>query len=155
MQSFALTLFADYHQFYIKDEAAQGDLSDCWDAAASARLLALAPGTIGVGTVRDVEVPVTIEIYDREPDADVAAWDHVVEAGLSVASGPLVVAGCTDYLPDAKRIPLAPGNYRVRISYGGLETVSEDGLEAADRYRLQLWPAPAAEPRIVKQRAGS
>jgi hypothetical protein len=153
MQSIALSLLADYHQFYIQDEAADGDLSDAWDAAATARLLALAPGTIGIGTVRNVEVPVVIEIHERAPEADFAAWDHVVEAAISVASGRLVVAGCTDYLPDAKRIPLAPGSYRARISYGGLDTVSEDGLEGEDRYRVQLWGAPESEVRIVKQRA--
>ena len=154
MQSFALSLLADYHQFYIQDEAADGDLSDSWDDAATARLLALAPGTIGIGTVRNVEVPVTIELHEREPDADFAAWDHIVEATLSVASGPLVVAGCTDYLPDAQRIPLGPGSYRARVSYGGLDTISEDGLEGDDRYRVQLWRAPEIAPRILKQRAG-
>ena len=65
MQSFALTLFADYQLFYIQDEAADGDLSDSWDAAAGARLLALAPGTIGIGTARIAEVPVTVEIRSR------------------------------------------------------------------------------------------
>ena len=153
MQSFALTLFADYHQFYIQDEAADDDLSDSWDDAATARLLALAPGTIGLGTVRNLEVPVTIEIHEGEPDADAAAWDHIVEASIAVASGRLVVAGCTDYLPDAKRIPLTPGSYRVRVCYGGLDTISEDGLEGNDHYRLQLWPAPEIELRILKQRA--
>jgi hypothetical protein len=65
MRSFALKLLADYHQFYIQDEAADGDLSDSWDDAATARLLAIAPGTIGIGTVRNAEVPVTIETTSR------------------------------------------------------------------------------------------
>jgi len=69
-----------------------------------------------------------------------------------VASGPLVVAGCPDYLPDAKRIALAPGVYRVRVSYGGLDTVSEDGLDGNDRYRVQVWPGSASDVRIAKQR---
>jgi hypothetical protein len=151
MQSFALSLLAD-HQFYIQDEAADGDLSDSWDDAATARLLAIAPGTIGIGTVRNTEVPVTIEIHEQEPAADFAASDQIVEATLMVASGPLVVAGCPDYLPDAKRIALAPGVYRVRVSYGGLDTVSEDGLDGNDRYRVQVWPGSASDVRIAKQR---
>ena len=117
------------------------------------RSLALAPGTIAVATLGAAEVPVAIEIHEDEPVGDAAAWDHVVEASIAVASGRLVVAGCTDYLPDAKRIAVAPASYRVRISYGGLDTVSEDGLEGEDRYRLQLWPAPESELRILKQRA--
>jgi hypothetical protein len=33
-----------------------------------------------------------------------------------------------------------------------LDTLSEDGLEGGDRYHLQLWPAPAIEPAVLKQR---
>jgi hypothetical protein len=152
VKSFALTLFADYHQFYIQDEATDGNLSDSWDDAATARLLAIAPGAIGIGTVRNAEVPVAVEIHEREPDADFVAWDQVIEAALTVVSGPLVIAGCTDYLPDAKRIALAPGSYRVRVSYGGLDTVSDNGLDGDDRYRVQLWRASAIDVRILKQR---
>ncbi|MDW4736332.1 hypothetical protein NQ293_26040, partial [Escherichia coli] len=57
--------------------------------------------------------------------------------------------------PDAARIDVAPGTYRVRVSYGGLDTLSEDGLEGDDRYRLQLWPAPPIAVRVVKQRPTS
>ncbi len=60
-------LFADYFQFYIQDENAAGDLSLSWTQQAVAMLLALAPGTIGVGTVRNMTVPVTIKIFDSEP----------------------------------------------------------------------------------------
>jgi hypothetical protein len=35
MKSFDLSLFADYFQFYIQDEAATGDLSDAWNKACS------------------------------------------------------------------------------------------------------------------------
>ena len=63
MKSFELALFADYFQFYIQDEAAKGDLSEAWSEEATDRLLAIAPGTIGIGTVRNMEVPIigTIE----------------------------------------------------------------------------------------------
>ncbi len=70
------------------------------------RLLALAPGIIGVGTVRDMDVPVTVEISDLPPDEDIKIWDQVSECTLEVSSGRLVIAGCTDYYPDAARIEL-------------------------------------------------
>jgi hypothetical protein len=143
MQSFALTLFADYRLFYIKDEAADGDLSDSWDDRTTARLLAIAPGTIGVGTVRNTEVPVTIELYEREPEADFAAWDYIVEAALSIASGPLVVAGCTDYLPDAKRIPLAPG----AIACAPLMAGSRRSPRTVSRARIATGSSSGARPR--------
>ena len=32
-QLYHFDLFADYHQFYLQDEAAEGDLSDSWTRA--------------------------------------------------------------------------------------------------------------------------
>ena len=58
MASHSFELFADYHQFYLQDEGAAGDLSDAWTDAAVAQLLAVAPGVVDVGTVRDTTVPV-------------------------------------------------------------------------------------------------
>jgi hypothetical protein len=155
VRSLNFSLFADYFQFYLQDEAASGDLSQSWDEEATERLLAVAPGTIGVGTVRNNSVPVLLEIHDQEPNDDLRAWDHVVECSLDVSSGRVVIAGCTDYFPDAARIVVAPGHYRARVSYGALDTLSEseDGLNGDDRYRVQLWLAAPMAPRVVKQRS--
>ncbi len=60
MSRYELTLFADYHQFYIQDENVDGKLSDAWTDEAVERLLTVAPGTVGIGTVRNVDVPVTM-----------------------------------------------------------------------------------------------
>ncbi|MBR1230960.1 hypothetical protein [Bradyrhizobium sp. AUGA SZCCT0182] len=152
MKSFELVLFADYFQFYIQDEAAKGDLSQAWNEEATDRLLALAPGTVGIGTVRNMDVPVTVDFLEHAPEDEFSEWDHVVEAGLDVTSGRIVIAGCTDYFPDAKRVEVPPGVYRVRVSYGALDTLSEDGLSGDDRYRLQLWPAASTAVHILKQR---
>jgi hypothetical protein len=153
MQSHNFTLFADYFQFYIQDEPADGNLSKSWSDAAVERLLAVAPGVVGVGTVRNMDVPVSIYVCDKEPTLTLDAYDHVVECSLSVKSGHLVVAGCTDFFPDAARISLTPGTYRVRINYSGLNSLSEDGLHRDDRYRLELWQAPTIDPTVLKQRA--
>jgi hypothetical protein len=152
MKSFELSVFADYFQFYIQDETVSADLSDAWDEEAVDRLLAFAPGTIGIGTVRNMNVPVVMEIHDQEPDDDSSGWDHVVEASLEVTSGRTVIAGCTDYFPDAMRIPVPPAVYRVRVSYGGLNSLSDDGLEGGDHYRLQLWPGTSIAVCVLKQR---
>jgi hypothetical protein len=152
MRSLELSLFADYFQFYIQDEAANGDLSESWNEEATARLLAVAPGTIGIGTVRDMDVPVAVEIHEQEPNDDRSDWDHVVEAELNVTSGRIVLAGCTDYFPDAKRVQVQVGSYRARVSYGKLQTLSEDGVSGEDHYRVQLWLGPPMPVRVVKQR---
>jgi len=157
MTAYNLELFADYFQFYVQDDDRTiGDLSSAWTPEAVDHLLAVGPGVVGVGTVRNMNVPVTIEIHDREPPGDLDLWEHVTECGLEVRTGRLVVAGCTDYFPDAKRIQVGPGIYKVRVSCGGLDTLSEDGLEGDDRYRLQLWPAQSiGSPQVVKQRRSS
>jgi len=45
---------------------------------------------------------------------------------LVVPSGRIIIAGCTDYLPDAARITVQPGTYKVRIYYGALDSVDEE-----------------------------
>ncbi|HSS49401.1 MAG TPA: hypothetical protein VLX28_10675 [Thermoanaerobaculia bacterium] len=154
MTEYHYELFADHHQFSLEDEGAKGDLSTSWTPEAVAKLLALAPGVIGVGTVRAMTVPVTVEVRAAEPAVEGSDWDQVNEASLEVKSGRIVVLGGTDYLPGAARIPVSPGWYRARLYYGGLNTLSADGLKGKDHYKVVLWPAPAAAPRTLKQRRG-
>jgi len=114
-QRFEFKLFADYFHFYLQDESVKADLSESWTQEAVDRLLAIAPGTIGVGTVRNMNVPVLVEIAEVAPEDDTTQWDQVNECDFEVQSGRVVIAGCTDYYPDAERIELSPGPYRARI----------------------------------------
>lgn len=153
MQTHQLTLFADYHQFYLQDEAASGDLSQAWSPEAVEQMLAVADGVVGIGTLRNMDVGVTLEILAEPPSADTTGFDHVVEGSLDARSGTLVVAGCTDYFPDAARFALASGSYRVRLSISGAGTLSEDGIDGEDHYLVQLWPAPPGATVVLKQGA--
>lgn len=153
MTSFDLELFADYFQFYLQDETADADLGAAWDEAATERMFAVTTGMVGIGTARNMGVPVRLEFLEAEPPRRLAAFDHVVEGSLVIATGPLVVAGCTDYFPDAQRFALEPGTYRVRLSACGLDSLSADGLDGNDRYLVQLWSGSAVEPIVLKQRA--
>ena len=146
-------LFADYFQFYIQDEPAEGNLGEAWSREAVERMLAVIPGVVGIGTFRNWHVPVTLEVHDGEPKDDHSGWDQVVECDLNVASGRIVVAGCTDHLPDAVRIEVTPGNYLVRVSFGAPTKLSDDGLDADDRYRVQLWPRSPIASRVLVQRS--
>lgn len=151
MPAYSFELFADYYQFYLRDEQAEGDLSPRWTEEATRRFLATAPGTIGIGTVRNVQIPVAVEVRDDDPTCDLAQWDHVVECSIDTRSGRIVVAGCTDYLPSAARITVTPGSYRARVFWGGLDTLNDDGLKGNDHYKVVLWPAPASGVVVVKQ----
>ena len=150
MKRLNLRLFADYRQFYLRDEAADGDLSESWTEEATARLLALAPGTVGVGTARADEVDTAVEVHEAEPPVELAEWDHVAECGIDAPTGRIVVAGCTDYFPDAARIDVEPGRYRVRVCGVGLEAT-----EADDRYLIQLWPGGGSDVRVLKRYVGA
>jgi hypothetical protein len=154
-----LEIFADYFQFYIQDEKVDGDLSDSWTAEADELLLARTDGTIGVGTVRNMDVPVTIKIFDIEPpfltDND-DAIGQINECDIEVSSGKIVIAGCTEYFPDAKRIELKNGIYRARIYYGNLDNLSEDGLDGEDFYEIHLWNVDKKQDlKIIKGRHAS
>lgn len=108
-------------------------------------------GVVGIGTLRNMEVSVTLELLDAEPTVEPASFDHIAEASLVVRSGTLAIAGCTDYSPDAARFALAAGNYRVRLSISGFDTLSEDDLDGEDHYLVQLWQAPPIEPMVIKR----
>ncbi|EHK87690.1 hypothetical protein [Saccharomonospora azurea] len=95
-------------------------------------------------------VPVTFEARTAEPDHDPEAWDHIAEAGLHIDSGAVVLVdfAVTDRTP---RIPLPPGDYRVRVYCIGFDTISADGLDGLDRYYVIAWPAPPAPPAVLKR----
>ena len=132
-------LFADYFQFYIQDDDKQyGDLSEAWTQEAVDSLLAVAERTIGVGTVRNMDVTVFVSFVDEFPVLDLNEWDRINTSSLICETGRLVIAGCTDYFPDAKRFNVLPGKYEVVIGYKDLEKISDDGLDGEDSYHLFL-----------------
>ena len=145
-----------YSQFY---------LTDGWDDEQPLMETAF-PGQVnglcGAGTEFGLElitglhtgtVPVQVEFLDAEPVLE-AEWEEAVEVSLRLSQPFVVVLGWAG--ESAHEIPVpAPGRYRVRYCASGMEagreqdTVLEDET-APDRYRLQLWPAPAAPDAILR-----
>lgn len=153
LRSYQLDLFADYFQIYLQDEQAaeEWDVPDDWGNQLTSQMIAVAPGTITIGTVRNMDVPVEIQLLTGRPSDDLTIGDHITEASLNIPSGKLVVLGCTDYLPDATRIPIQSGSYRVRIYYSALESISEDGLDGNDHYKVLIWPEEYSDFKIIKK----
>jgi len=149
--SYILNLFADYYQLYLQDEEEVGDQPDDWGDQLVTNMIAVAPGIIGIGTARNMTVPVQVDLLDRHPDDDFDSWDHVTKASLDVPSGQVVIAGCSDYFLEATQIPVAPGSYRVRINSRGLGKISENGLEGDDQYQVVIWPEERSSPQILKK----
>ncbi|GHO57783.1 hypothetical protein [Ktedonobacter robiniae] len=149
--SFTLNVLAEYHQFYLQDEQTETDTPDDWGEQLATQMIAVDPGIIGIATARNMRVPLRVDLFDVRPNGDIDLWDHVTEASLDVPSGQIVIAGSMDYIPDAKRLSVAPGSYRVRVYYGGLDTLSEDGLEGEDQYYVVIWPEKNSAPEILKK----
>jgi len=144
-------VFADYFQFYLWDRIVAPEApTDYTDHDVADRIKA-APNVVVIQPARNVNVPVELEVQSAPPTDDFADWDHVAEASLDLPNGELEVHERTG--GSVERFSLRPGTYRVRAYYGGLNTLSEDGLDGGDHYRIILWPAPSA-PIAVLKRAG-
>ncbi len=140
-QSYGLSIFADYFQFYVQDLDTAEDFSDGWTDETVAAMLVAKTNALGIGTARNMFVPVRLEIHETEPPQP-AGWDRQNTAPLNLPSGRVQVMGCTGYGAEAFNAEIEPGEYLARISYLALNTLSEDGLDGDDRYVIQLWPAP-------------
>jgi hypothetical protein len=152
-----LTLFADYFQIHVGDADADGDPSDPWTEQALADHLAVTPHALGIGTVVNVNVSVTVVVLPQEPSDDSSAFDHVVEASLHVPSGRLIVMGCTDYGPEAPTFEVASGWNRVRVSQSNLTRAaqadidSDESPETTEKLRIQVWPTPQRPGTVIKR----
>jgi hypothetical protein len=148
-QKQALKIFADYHQFYLWDQQMAREAPTDWTDADVARRLKAAPNVVVVSPVRNMTVPVEIEVHASEPPFRGDAWDHIAECSLDLPSGQLQVHECTG--GQVASFKVAPGTYRVRAFYGALGSLSADGLEGKDHYLVVLWPAPPRELVVLKE----
>lgn len=144
------TIFADYFQVYVADETMGLDYYDMWTDAAYEAMVAVASGMIGISTVRNMDVPVEVEVRESQPLDSFQDWDQVVDCSIETTSGKVAVGGpgLDDEYP---RITLEPGTYRARIFFADLDTLSPDGLEGDDRYRIILWPGKTTLVTVLKK----
>jgi hypothetical protein len=137
-----LEVFADYFQIYLADPLADEDWSDAWRApSASADRFVAGARILGFSTARNMSVPLRVISHDNVPELSnrLSRADHAVTAGLFTGSQRLIVAGCTDYWPDAFSLEVRPGLYGAAFLSFGLAGVR--GLEGDDRYELHVWSA--------------
>ncbi|WP_171098901.1 hypothetical protein [Ruegeria sp. HKCCD7255] len=144
-------LFADFFQFLVQDEWSAGVDGDLWTEDAMRARLARGVDAFAVRTARNMHVPVEVLVNNKPPKLDLSSWDHVVELSIDLPSGRLVVAGCSDYLPEAERLVLDKGHYQARVLYSNLDSVYSDGLDGDDRYRVELWKGDAKPLKVLKE----
>ena len=138
IRKFDFEIYADYHQFYLEDENSPHEIGDIWTDKTVEQMIAVSEKLVAIGTARYETVPVSIEIHDSEPTLELEKYSRINECSLEAVSNKLILEGCTEYTPDAARIKVEPGIYRVRVLYGNLESVVDD-WEGDDFYILQLW----------------
>ena len=139
-------IYASHMQFYVVDPHAEYRTDLVWNGSGLQRHHGVSNGIVAVGTVGYCSLPVRIELWHSEPPGDLDDWDHVVEASLEVASGRVSLEG-VEGPGELEPLDVPAGEYRVRSSAAGLDGAEEDG---GDRYRLQLWPAPFADPDVLR-----
>ncbi len=146
-------IFADYSQVFVQDLAESNSSESLdWVEEDSDVMLLSRDNMVIVETLRSMEVPFSIEICQIRPEINQEEWDHINQCGIDIASGILKVSGTTDYEDDYHTIEIDRGLYGALICYGGLRTVSEDGLEGADHYKMYLWKeASRIEQSVIKQ----
>ncbi len=134
-------IFADYYQVYLADPLVDGDWSEAWTAPeALVDRFVTCERILGFVTERNTTVPLRVVSHDAVPDLTdkVLRADHAVKAGLFTSDRRLIIAGCSDYWPEAYSIAVLPGHYGAAFLSFGLATV--DGLVGKDRYELHIWP---------------
>ncbi len=149
MQRVFLEVSVDYTQFYLMDAVANPPAPTDWSEDDVRNRAKVAPYIVVVCPVRDFTVPVTIEIHETAPVADMDAWQHIVECSLALPSGQCAVEECTGSLSYILRV--APGDYRALLLYAGLDTLREDEFEGDDHYSILLWQAPPCPLRVLKR----
>jgi hypothetical protein len=148
-QTLNARLFADYFQFYLWDKAVSSDAPTDWTDEDVANRLKAAPNVVVVSPVRNMTVSVEVEVHASEPELRLDLWDHIAECSLELPSGQLELHECTGGSGGVLNVP--PGSYRVRAYFGGLDSLSDDGLSGEDRYVVALWPE-ASGPLCVHKR---
>jgi hypothetical protein len=144
-----LRLVADYNQFYVWDAGVGPRAPEDYRDDDVIRMVKVAPNVVVVQPASDVFVSVRLEVHDGDPGCDIAGWDHVVECSLELPTGHLQVHECTGGA--ALDLHLAPGTYRVRALFEGLDSLSATGAAGDDRYVVVLWPGEAQPLRVLKQ----
>jgi len=142
-------IFADYHQFYLEDAEMFRYVPEDYTNEDLRRRIKTGNNVVIVQPERNMTVPVELEVLGLPPDDELESWQHVAEASLDLPSGKLRIEECTGDVKDD--LQLEPNSYRVRVYFSGLDTLSFDGLDGDDHYKIVMWPAAMDEIRVLKE----
>ncbi|ATL45709.1 hypothetical protein COR50_00220 [Chitinophaga caeni] len=113
----AFNFNTSHNQYYLADTDAPGDTgvpSFLLQTAFDARL-AMAEGILGISTGSYGDIRGTISILSSIPESLDDSADYIVEAGISIMKGEIVILDCPDSNVELA-MQLPNGLYRVRVS---------------------------------------
>lgn len=154
MHAHQIAMFAEHYQFYVCDSSADpGELSVFWPQEARDRMLLVHDTILGIATVRNIEVPVQLDLLSGKPGKEhLDDYDQVIECKLSLPSAAVCISAATEDFSETRKIDLDAGEYGVRVYWGGLDEVDAEGFEGEDYYRIALWKTDKPpELKILKQ----
>lgn len=141
VQVLEFMLFAEYFQFNIQDAETDDTLPVHWEADDQENMVLVGDRVVGVRTVREVDVPVSLELLDSKPDDEenIDSFDHVIECSLLLESGKLIITATSEDVYEAQRLDVEAGTYGVRIYWSKLDEIDGEGFEGNDEYLIRMW----------------
>ncbi|KAA5829206.1 hypothetical protein F1721_26435 [Saccharopolyspora hirsuta] len=142
-----------YGQVYVESGGEYLDLQKSLAGQRNGLLGAAEPGGLFLITgLHTGDVGFTVELHEQAPPLD-DTWEEIVEASYQPAGDASLVSwGGEASWP----LDLTETDYRARYSALRMDEANEldtrlNDEPLVDRYLLQLWPAPPAPDRILKQ----
>ncbi|MGJ8663453.1 MAG: hypothetical protein ACSHWU_07375 [Marinicella sp.] len=139
-----------YFQFYLQDLANYERNFSLSDEDLKRRYC-YAEGVVTILVLSEFsEIPIELEYLNTPPPLNSKGWDRIVECPLHSKSGSIGLVGCVE-IPKNDwfgKIEAPPGDYVVRIHYGGQDSMQADG-SSKDFYLLQVWPGSTSSSEVV------
>ncbi|MVM36128.1 hypothetical protein GO755_39315 [Spirosoma sp. HMF4905] len=160
IKTYTLSLFADYFQVFIYDACLDWSTvrieADWWTEQDSIDMFASKENgrLIVMETFRNFNVPIEVAVLETEPPIhSLDKWDQSVECSIRTQSSGILIAELANEGQNGLLIEGAGPNWRLRIYYGGQNTIDRMGIEGKDHYLIELWPVESISSAvIIKQR---
>jgi hypothetical protein len=90
-------------------------------------------------------------VHAREPEEPEPAWEDVAEISAFIPPEGLLLTGWER--KPSHPLRLGEGDYRIRYSIAGADLVPQNPTRDPCRYRLEFWPQPVVQARLVRLRS--
>jgi hypothetical protein len=127
-------VYADYYTFYLQDASVTPNYEALANPQDFEKMIAVGEQVLHITTVRYDTVPVSITLFEREPQLRLSTCNRANEASLHITTQLLL----GNVISGFQTLALPISIYRVRVLYKNLNAL-EGASKAKDRYSLQLW----------------